>query len=278
MKIEKKTFNFEDFYLKKKSYLPNHLQPSKDFLCWFIGFTEGEGSFVVNNRGDLSFIITQSTSDINILYYIQDILGFGKVISQSAKVSRYVTQSKKEIDIIISLFNGNTILPLRKEKLNFFINGFNKWIKKGKIRLETVIFKNEIILPSLNNSWLAGFTDGEGCFTCSINNKKGFSIKFILAQKGIININILEQICKLFNAGAVSEHFVEGAYEYRINGVKNCFNVYSYFDKYNLLTKKSLSYSLWKKIHKNLLDKDHLNSEKRLIMIEKCKLINNINA
>jgi len=67
----------------------------------------------------------QSTSDINTLYYIQETLGFGKVISQSIKTSRYVTQSKREIEIIISLFNGNIILPTRKIQLKNFINGFN---------------------------------------------------------------------------------------------------------------------------------------------------------
>lgn len=82
-------------------------------MTWFIGFTEGEGSFIVNNRGDLAFVITQSTSDIRVLNFIKETLGFGKVISQSAKTSRYVTQSKKEIDIIISIFNGNIVLPSR---------------------------------------------------------------------------------------------------------------------------------------------------------------------
>jgi hypothetical protein len=67
----------------------------------------------------------QSTSDINILYYIQETLGFGKVISQSVKTSRYVTQSKIEIEIIINLFNSNIILPTRKIQLNKFIKGFN---------------------------------------------------------------------------------------------------------------------------------------------------------
>jgi len=67
----------------------------------------------------------QTTSDIKVLHYIQETLGFGKVITQSVKTSRYVTQNKKEIEIIISLFNGNIILPTRKTQLNKFIKGFN---------------------------------------------------------------------------------------------------------------------------------------------------------
>ena len=88
-------FDFYTFYIKYKVLLPKSTVPSENFLCWLIGFAEGEGSFIVNNREDLSFIIVQSTTDIKVLQHIQETLGFGKVIPQSIKTSRYVTQSKK---------------------------------------------------------------------------------------------------------------------------------------------------------------------------------------
>jgi len=271
-------FNYSVFYEKHKAYLPGIISPSSNFLSWFVGFTEGEGSFTINNRGDLAFFVVQSTSDINTLYYIQETLGFGKVISQSIKTSRYVTQSKREIEIIISLFNGNIILPTRKIQLKNFINGFNSWVVKGNIRLEPVVFIENFILPSLDNSWLAGFTDGEGCFTCSIGNKKGFSFNYNIAQKGESNIIILKHLCLIFAGGKVSNHFVKNVYEYRIAGIKACSNIFSYYDKYTLLTKKSLSYTLWKQIHQDLLNKQHLNRDKRLIMIERTRMINKSNV
>jgi LAGLIDADG endonuclease len=271
-------FNFSAFFEKHKVYLPNNISPSSNFLSWFVGFTEGEGSFIVNHRGDLAFAVVQSTSDINILYYIQETLGFGKVISQSAKASRYVTQSKREIEIIISLFNGNIILPTRKIQLNKFIKGFNSWVVKGNIRLEPVVFIDNTIFPSLNNSWLAGFTDGEGCFTCSIGDKKGFSFNYSITQKGESNIIILKHLCLMFNGGKVSNHFVKNVYEYHIAGVKACPNIFPYYDKYTLLTKKSLSYTLWKQVHQELCNKEHLDPNKRLIMIEKARMINKSNV
>lgn len=271
-------FNFSAFFEKHKVYLPNNISPSSNFLSWFVGFTEGEGSFIVNHRGDLAFVVVQSTSDINILYYIQETLGFGKVISQSVKTSRYVTQSKREIEIIISLFNGNIILPTRKIQLNKFIKGFNSWVVKGNIRLEPVVFIDNTIFPSLNNSWLAGFTDGEGCFTCSIGDKKGFSFNYSITQKGESNIIILKHLCLMFNGGKVSNHFVKNVYEYRIAGVKACPNIFPYYDKYTLLTKKSLSYTLWKQVHQELCNKEHLDPNKRLIMIEKARMINKSNV
>ena len=277
MVIKNNSFNFSLFYKKYKTYLPDNILPSKDFLTWLIGFTEGEGSFIVNNRGDLAFVIVQSTDDVRVLYYIQEILGFGKVISQSLKTSRYTTQSKKEIEIIISLFNGNIVLPTKKIRLNNFIKGFNSWVIKGNIRLEQTIFINRSIFPSLNNSWLAGFTDGEGCFTCSISDKKGYSFNYNIAQKGESNIIILKHLCLMFKGGIVSNHSVKDVYEYRIAGVKYCSNIFPYFDKYTLLSKKSISYTLWKQIYQDLYNKKHFDIDKRLIMIEKARLINKCN-
>ena len=270
-------FYFSPFYLKYKTSFPNNIHPSANFLTWFIGFSEGEASFVVNNRGDLAFIVTQSSSDIRVLHFIQQTLGFGKVIAQSAKTSRYVTQSKKEIEIIIKLFNGNVLLPSRQNKLEKFISAFNIWANKGTVRLETIASINSCIKLSLNNSWLAGFTDGEGCFTCSIGEKKGFSFNYSVAQKGKENIAVLERLSVLFKAGIVSNHYVKNVYEYRIAGIKASPNIFPYFDKFSLLTKKSISYTLWKQIYTDLLEKKHLLPENRLVMIEKARMINKSN-
>lgn len=272
--FSKSNFDFDQFYFKYNEHLPKNTLPSAKFLTWFIGFTEGEGSFIVNNRGDLCFVITQSKIDIFILEHIKEILGFGKVIPQSKTTSRYVTQNKKEIELLIHLFNGNLILPRRKQKFEEFVKGFNTWVTKGRIRLNTIEIKYTSILPSLDNSWLSGFTDGEGCFTCSINKDKGFSFNFNISQKWEQNVKILEHFCLLFNGGKVSKHTSSNAYEYRITGLVNCKNIFTYFDNYNLITKKSVSYLAWKEVHADLLNKDHLDPIKRIELKEKASLIN----
>nr|YP_009945038.1 LAGLIDADG endonuclease [Monilinia laxa]QOE17402.1 LAGLIDADG endonuclease [Monilinia laxa]QYB19837.1 LAGLIDADG endonuclease [Monilinia laxa]QYB19922.1 LAGLIDADG endonuclease [Monilinia laxa]QYB20007.1 LAGLIDADG endonuclease [Monilinia laxa]QYB20112.1 LAGLIDADG endonuclease [Monilinia laxa] len=269
--------DFSAFFMKYNTHLPNNKIPSENFLTWLVGFTEGEGSFIVNNRGDLAFVITQATIDKQVLEFIQEILGFGIVMPQSAITSRYVTQNKKEIDIIVSLFNGNLVLPKRQETFDLFVKGFNKWVTKGRILLEPVVINNRPLLPTLNDAWFAGFTDGEGCFTCSIGDKRGFSFNFNISQKWEINLTVLEHFSVLFKNGIVSRHSEENTYEFRLGGVNNCKNVFSYFDKYTLYTKKSLSYKLWKDIHSDLVNKDHLDESKRREMIERTKMINKSN-
>jgi hypothetical protein len=267
-------FYFSRFYNNLKQYLPNGTPPSEKFLTWLVGFTEGEGSFIINNRGDLVFVIVQSNIDIKVLKFIQETLGFGKVIAQSANTSRYVVQSKKEIELIINLFNGNIVLPSKRVRFEKFVYGFNSWITKGRIKMNPINFIHTSILPSLNDSWLAGFTDGEGCFSCSISKDKGFSINFNIAQNFEENIEVLQHLCILFNGGIVSKHSVFNVNEYRIGGVSNCKNVFPYFDTHHLCSKKFISYTLWKQMHNDLLEKIHLDPVKRLEMIEKARLIN----
>jgi len=84
----------------------------------------------------------------------------------------------------------------------------------------------------------------------------------------------------LFNGGIVSSHSADNVYEYRIGGLKNCKNIFSYFDTHKLCTKKLISYTLWKEIYNDLLlfskkkGAEHLDPKKRLVMIEKARLIN----
>lgn len=205
---------------------------------------------------------------------IKDTLGFGKVIAQSSNSSRYLIQNKKEIGLIIELFNGNIILPIRKIKFENFVKGFNAWVTKGRIRLNPIVLQHRDILPSLNDSWLTGFTDAEGCFTCSINENKGFNFNFNISQKWEENLVVLNHLCVLFNTGTVSKHSVNNVFEFRVGGVQNCKNILPYFDKYSLCTKKAISYGLWKKLHIELLNKDHLDPVKRISMLEKSRLIN----
>nr|YP_009261993.1 GIY-YIG endonuclease [Chrysoporthe austroafricana]AMX22068.1 GIY-YIG endonuclease [Chrysoporthe austroafricana] len=104
-----KSFEFSSFYSKFKEYYPDLKQPDSRFLEWLIGFSEGEGSFIIAKRGDLSFVVTQSSSDIEVLNYIKDNLGFGRVIKQSIKQNthRFVIQEElapKNIYLICLLF------------------------------------------------------------------------------------------------------------------------------------------------------------------------------
>ncbi len=273
------SFDFESFYIKYKECYPNLNQPSKRFLEWFIGFSEGEGSFILAKRGDLSFVVTQSSLDIEILNYIRDNLGFGKVIKQSVKQNthRFIIQDIKNLYLICLIFNGNMVFPTRKARFLTFLAFFNeRLIKKN---LKPILLQNTCVLPTLKDSWLAGITDGEGCFTCSLlSNSTSFRYRFILTQKWEANICVFEHLLEILKEysvkGAITPHNANNVWELRVNGLKNCKGLFIYFDNYNLVSKKKDSYFKWKSLYDKLINKDHLNSETRLELIKLAKQIN----
>lgn len=276
---QKVIFNFYNFYKKFNIIYPNSTKPSKSFLEWFIGFTEGEGSFVLSKKGDMSFVVTQSCSDVNVLNYIKDNLGFGTVIVQSSKqkTHKYVVQDIINISLICELFNGNMVFPTRKARFMSFISFFNERLIKKNNKIIPIIYNN--IIPSLNDCWLLGITDAKGCFSSSIlSNSSAYRIGYILTEKWEVNKIVLSNILNLFELDKKTRctvnHSEPNVWQLRINGVKNCEILLNYFDKYNLKTKKELSYIKWKELLYKLKNKEDLDSNKRLILKQLSKKIN----
>jgi hypothetical protein len=259
---------------------PKHKLPNMEFLQWLIGFAEGEGSFTIAKRGDLYFVITQSTKDVNILNYIMNNLGFGKVIKQSVKSNthRFIVQDRAHLVLISWLFNGNMVFPTRANRFNTFLSALNeKLLKQGE---NIIIPIYATVLPTLSDHWLAGITDGEGSFTCSIlsNSSTAYRFRYILTQKHEANRYVLQHIVNLFKeinaSGAVVNHSVETVFEVRVNGIKNCCNLFKYFDEHTLKSNKADSYRKWKQVSVRLVGKEHLDNVKRIELISLCKQIN----
>lgn len=56
------------------------------------------------------FVISQSTTDIQVLYYIQE-----RLIKQGHKTSRFIVQDIINLYILIQLFNGNIVFPSKQK-------------------------------------------------------------------------------------------------------------------------------------------------------------------
>lgn len=261
-------FNFDAFNTAYTKAYPNKPIPSKNFLEWLVGFVEGDGSFIVNKRGDLQFVITQSTPDIQVLNYIMEILGFGRVIKQGSNTSRFVVNSKAQAYLIILLFNGNLVLPVKVDSFNKFLTAYNFLASNpnAKYNLPTVTLIFNSILPTLIDSWLLGFVDAEGSFSCSfLSNSNGFRYRFLVAQKFAINLPVLQHIAKLLG-GTVFAHSQPDTNEVIVNGISNMKHVRAYFDKNQMLTKKAASYAVWTKVGEGILNKNHLIPENRAVL------------
>lgn len=273
----KSTFDFDNFYLKYKTIFgDSQIVPSNEFLSWFIGFVEGDGSFIVAKRGDLSFVVVEDTRDVQVLYMIQKVLGFGKVVKQGQSTSRFVVQDKRSLYLLCVLFNGNIVTRSKLESFKAFLLAFNNYSDKGKLRFETINFKPLLAQASLNDGWVSGFADAEGCFCVFISStNKSWQILFDMAQKGELNTSPLILLKELFGVGKIYAHSKAGCYCYRVGGLNDTAILLNYFDKYKLRSKKLKSYILWKDAHQRIINKEHLDPTMRFALKTLASKVNN---
>lgn len=273
------SFDFTDFYSRYKLYFINEVKdhlPSYDFLTWFVGFAEGDGSFIITSRGNLQFVITQNTRDVQVLDLIKNTLKIGKVIKQGSNTSRFVVQDKKGLELIVSLFNGNLVQPSRLYGLQKFLEFFNIISCKGLKRVNIVKFLDQLVIPSLKDSWLSGYSDAEGCFSVSLlNNSLAFRIRFLISQKLFINKLVLDRFIILFGTGRVIPHSQPDTFTYEVNGLTNCEKLFFYFEQHPLRTKKAYSFILWKELYLKLKNKEHLDPTLRPLLKVLASKVNN---
>lgn len=232
------SFNCTLFY---KNFLegsrPSRETPNENWLVWFIGFSEGDGAILTSN-GRVKFVLTQKESAI--LYHIQEVLGFGQV-SKFDNFSRFVVSKQQDILLLFYLFNGNLVLAHRQSQLSQWLQVLNV-----KFNLELTI-NNKLILPTLSDAWLSGFTDAEGCFNVKIERRAttviGYRVylRFLLDQKNAQYL--LNHIRDLFGFGQVSLRAETNAvYRYHINSFKVLVSVKNYFLTFPLKTLKRESF------------------------------------
>lgn len=241
--------DFTAFYKRRKeSSLAPNKKPSVGWLTWLIGFAEGDERFIVTNRGDLMFVITQSNYNIEILHGIQQGLGVGRVITQSKALnaSRYIVQDQIGLSLIVSLFNGNLILPSRQLQFVKFITAYNNIIDKPRIRapirtIPKILLINKTLTFSLNDHWLVDFSNSKACFHAPFR-KTNYRFEYSVSQKHNANKKVLERIQQLFNAGVIRPHNQPGHWSYYTVNICLCDIIVNYFTKFPLKTNKQLSF------------------------------------
>ena len=170
-KMKKQTFNFTQFYTLRG----DTIDISPKFLQWLIGFFEGDGHF-----DKKIFSITQSSSNLETLDLIQTTLGLGNVYLHNT----YTIQDGSERSThrfstyadpfsaaqVALLFNGHLITDT---KLTAFQTWFTEWENNSEFM--SLIGPNFILqdtpnldLLSLDNGWLSGFIDADGCWNITL--------------------------------------------------------------------------------------------------------------
>lgn len=203
-------------YFNSVSTLAGNGKPSTDFLEWFAGLTDGEGTFYIRRRSaktpvySFKFSIGTHIDDIGMLHFIQDTLGMGKVFT-SGNVAQYEVYDLKNIPKIINIFTQH---PLRTTKLLNFLDFKRAYeLYKGPTRSSSEVVQEIANLkegmnttrtnfempkgyqPLITPYWLLGFVEGEASF----NVIKGYYLTFSLAQSSI-DYALMVAIKNFFNS------------------------------------------------------------------------------
>jgi hypothetical protein len=144
------------------------------------------------------------------------------------------------------------------------------WINKIKINkklphLAELVHITKSPEISLNNGWLSGITDSEGCFNIHISprpaNIVGFDTKlrFIIDQNDAKALNLIRNI---FNTGYVSQRKSNlAAFRYTSESFKGLEAIVVYFNAFPLKTFKKEAFIKWCDIRAMMANKEHLNLE-----------------
>ena len=265
--IRETSFNFSKFRDNYKTLFGNNAQHlSNNWLTWFIGFVEGDGAIQTYANGTkVRFVLTQKESAI--LYYIQNKLGIGIVkhfpqgkCGNKNDFYRLFVDNYLHILLLAFLFNGNIALIHRIQQLSFWVKTLN-----NRFGENTIIFINTPVSVALQDAWLSGFTDAEGCFNVSITSNARYALDHVIKMRYLLDQKdsaMLINIRNLFGFGKVTlRSKTNNVYRYTATGFKSMNDIIFYFKAFPLLTKKAQSFDKWLSIHIMISKKLHLTNE-----------------
>jgi hypothetical protein len=229
----------------------------QSFYEWFVGFAEGDGSFITSSGKDLRqpnlksrkrlyFYLVQKNP--SVLYMIKKKFGFGQVQKHGSEAYRWSVTKDEHLRLLCLLAKDNVVLRHRQEQLAAWCDFFGL---QQNIQTEWP--------PLLTTGWLSGFIDAEGCFYIYMDKDKRykrpqFKYRFILDQKN--GFPLFEHIRNTF----------EGTFYCR-KGTKNVFRYVAqskiifrtkllpYLRRFPCFTEKRIAVFRW---HRDLI----LNSKK----------------
>lgn len=187
-------------------------------------------------------------------YYIKKRIGYGNVYKiKDKKAVRYICKNTTGLSVILSLINGKWVSNYKYDQL--IKHNYNE-----DFNLKILPFLKKL---SLDNFWLAGFTQSDGCFHFSVvkskTHKTGYSVKleYSLKQKDHLPLKLLYNLLKMGNLSQYST----GIWCYKSSGFKKAVNLINYFDRFNLFAEKYKDYLKFRKVYIMITEGKHLENK-----------------
>ena len=248
-------------------HVPKHLKPlnNEQLGHYLAGLIDGDGHFSIAQQ----LVIVFSSLDAFLAYYLKEKLGNCKVKKVKDKKAYLLIVSKKEgILNVLNLINGK----LRSESR--FDQVVNNILNHSRFKDININFTLNLT-DNFNNHWLAGFSDADASFQVKIINrttinKPEIRLNYQIDQKNSI---LLTKI-KNYLGGNIGYRKTPDTYYYGSTSFGTAKNVIDYFNKFNLQSRKHVSYLRWRKVYILVQDREHL-TDKGLIKITRIKSLIN---
>ena len=249
------------------NYVPKHSRPENDEQLghYLAGLIDGDGHFSKAQQ----LIIVFSCSDAFLAYYLKQRLGYCQVRKIKNKNAYILIMSKKQA--IVKVINLITYKLRNQHRFDQVVNN----ILNHKTYQNLNIDFGLNLSNNLNNYWLAGFSDADASFQIKIINrtnrdKPEIRLNYQVDQKKK-ELLILIKTCM---GGNIGYRKTQDTYYYGSTNFGSAKNIVEYFDKFNLQSRKHVSYLRWRKVYRLIQDKEHL-TEKGLLKIIKLKALIN---
>lgn len=207
----------------------------EDFYTWFVGFSEGDGSLFNTKKGkDIRFEIWQSRADIKVLEYIQSELGFGKIIIPAHRpdMAIYIVSRDEDLAELARIFSGRLCT------------------NRGNSRFNSIFEKNNIkTTPTLNNAYLSGLIDAEGCFWIKQEAKTNtFKFIFEISQKDKSLLIEIREMFSFSSKSSTNNIYTDGSsWKLCFYSTKVIEELIAYLTKHELRSHKKEVYKNWRK-------------------------------
>lgn len=286
-RLPSSTYRFSPVsYVQIRKYSSSQLSP------YLAGLIEGDGHIAVYNKDTQKkeyrpkIIIAFNIHDKPLAEKLSTELKVGKVIDRP-EAGHVLLQvlAKEEVLKIINIINGYMRTP-KIEALHRAIC----WINEKDNSSIPLLGIDHSSLDS--NSWLAGFTDAEGCFGITVYDRKkngvflrtsvqtsfrievkqNYAREVTLEQGGSSFFNIMSEIASFFTVNLYTrtrktEDKVFHAFAAVAHNSISHEILREYFSKYPLYSSKYLAYMDWclvQDLHKGSLSKDKLDTIKSI--------------
>ena len=248
-------------------HVPKHLKPvnNEQLGHYLAGLIDGDGHFSKAQQ----LVIVFSFPDAFLAYYLKEKLGNCNVRKVKDKNAYILIFSKKEGMLnVLNLINGK----LRSD--NRFNQVINNILNHDRYKDLTFNFSMNLT-DNFNNHWLAGFSDADASFQIKIvdrvaRDKPEIRLNYQIDHKS----DVLLMKIKNYIGGNIGYSKAQDTYYYGSTSFGSARNVIEYFNRFNLQSRKHVSYLRWRKVYLLIQDREHL-TDKGLIKIIKIKSLIN---